>query len=42
MELFAQFLIGSAIFSFVILLIFAGISPFEILVQSISSINFMT
>ena len=40
MELFVQSLIGSAISSFVILLIFAGISPFEILLQSISSINF--
>ena len=34
-----QFLIGSAISSFAILIIFAGISPFELLLQSISSIN---
>ena len=39
MELFMQFLIGSAISSFAILIIFAGISPFELLLQSISSIN---
>ena len=42
MELFMQFLIGSAISSFAILIIFAGISPLELLLQSIISINFMT
>ena len=42
MELFMQFLIGSAISSFVILIIFAGISPIELFLQPISSIDFMT
>ena len=42
MELFMQFLIGSTISSFAILIIFAGISPLELLLQSIISINFMT
>ena len=42
MELFIQFVIGSIISSFAILIIFAGISPLELLLQSISSINFMT
>ena len=35
-----QFLIGSAISSFAVLVIFAGISPLELFLQSISSINF--
>ena len=42
MELFMQFLIGSAISSFAVLIIFAGISPLELLLQSVSSINVMT
>ena len=42
MELFMQFLTGSAISSFAVLIIFAGISPLELLLQSVSSINFMT
>ena len=42
MELFMQLLIGSAISYFAILIIFAGISPLELLLQSISSINFTT
>ena len=41
-ELFMQFLIGSAISYFAILIIFIGISPLELLLQSISSINVMT
>ena len=41
-ELFMQFLIGSAISSFAILIIFAGISPPELLLQSVSLIHFMT
>ena len=42
MELFIQFVIASAISFFSILIIFAGISLLELLLQSISSINFMT
>ena len=42
MELFMQFLTGSAISSFAVLIIFAGISPLELLLQSVSSINVMT
>ena len=42
MELFIQPVIGSAISSFAILIIYAGISPLELLLQSISSINFVT
>ena len=34
-ELFMQFLIGSAISYFAIVIIFAGISPLELLLQSI-------
>ena len=37
-----QFLIGSAISSFAILMLIAGISPLELLLQSILSINFVT
>ena len=42
MELFIQFEIGSAISSFAILIVFTGISPLELLLQSILSINFLT
>ena len=42
MELLMQFLTGSAISSFAILIIFAGILPLELLLQSVSSINVMT
>ena len=37
-----QFLIDSAISFIEILIIFAGISPLEFLLQSIASIDFMT
>ena len=39
MELYIQFVTGSTISSFTILTIFAGISPLELLLQSISAIN---
>ena len=42
MELFIQFVIGFAISSFAISIIFAGKSPLELLLQSVSSVNFMT
>ena len=41
MELFIQLVIGSAISSFAILIVSAGISSLEVLLKSISSINFM-
>ena len=41
MELFMQFVFGSAISSFAILIIFVGISALELLLQSISLIDFM-
>ena len=42
MELFIQFVIGSAISSFAILIFFAGTSLLELLLQSISSINLIS
>ena len=42
MKLFMQFLVGSAISCFAILIIFADISSLEFFFQSISSINFRT
>ena len=40
MELFIEFVVGSAVSFFTILIIFAGIYPLELLLQSISSIEF--
>ena len=42
MELFIQFVIAFAIYSFAILIIFAGISALKLLLQPISSMHFMT
>ena len=42
MELFIQFVIAFAIYSFAILIIFAGISALKLLLQPVSSMHFMT